>query len=79
MIGGGGFLGRHLADKLLERGYSVAVFDIRKTFSDERLKFHVGDLCNKQVSIHRMLLPCSDYPRSLHGCISSFIVSLLGY
>ena len=36
-------------EKLLERGYSVNVFDIRSTFDDERVSFFVGDLCNKEV------------------------------
>lgn len=48
VIGGGGFFGRHLVEKLLERGYDVGVFDVRETFSDDRVKFFVGDLCNKQ-------------------------------
>ena len=49
VIGGCGFLGRHIVEKLLERGYTVNVFDIRSTFDDERISFFVGDLCNKEV------------------------------
>lgn len=48
VIGGGGFLGRHLVEKLLEKRYIVSVFDVRDTFADDRVKFHVGDLCNKK-------------------------------
>ena len=51
MIGGGGFLGRHIVERLLEKGYAVQVFDIRSTFVDEQVKFFVGDLCKKEVRI----------------------------
>lgn len=50
MVGGCGFLGRHMVEKLLDRGYQVNVFDIRETFKDDRVKFFIGDLCNKEVS-----------------------------
>ena len=49
VIGGCGFLGHHIVDKLLEKGYQVNVFDIRKTFEDARVHFFIGDLCNKEV------------------------------
>ena len=49
MIGGCGFLGRHMVEQLLERGYQVNVFDIRKTFDDDRAQFFIGDLCKKEV------------------------------
>jgi sterol-4alpha-carboxylate 3-dehydrogenase (decarboxylating) len=49
IIGGGGFLGRHLVEKLLLAGHTVSVFDLRATFNDERLTFFTGDLCRKQV------------------------------
>ena len=51
MIGGGGFLGRHIVERLLEKGYAVQVFDIRSTFDNEQVKFFVGDLCKKEVRI----------------------------
>ena len=51
VIGGGGFLGRHIVERLLEKGYAVQVFDIRSTFDDEQVKFFVGDLCKKEVRI----------------------------
>ncbi|KAI0228821.1 Sterol-4-alpha-carboxylate 3-dehydrogenase, decarboxylating [Lamellibrachia satsuma] len=44
----GGFLGRHIVEKLLEKGYGVHVFDIRTTFDDEQVAFFVGDLCKKE-------------------------------
>lgn len=49
MIGGSGFLGRHLVEKLLDRGYSVSVFDIRQSYELPGVTFHQGDLCDKQV------------------------------
>ena len=49
VIGGGGFLGRHLCEHLLQRGYSVRAFDIRKTFDNDKITFFVGDLCNEKV------------------------------
>ncbi|BFZ14635.1 hypothetical protein BsWGS_17674 [Bradybaena similaris] len=48
IIGGCGFLGRHLCEALLDKGCSVQVFDIRKTFEDSRVKFFEGDLCKKE-------------------------------
>ena len=49
MVGGCGFLGRHLAEGLLAKGYEVQVFDLRKTFDDDRIRFFTGDLCKKEV------------------------------
>ena len=60
VVGGCGFLGRHLVEKLVERGYQVNVFDIRKSFEDDRVKFFVGDLCNKKVRDQSKLLVVCD-------------------
>ncbi|XP_024909777.1 sterol-4-alpha-carboxylate 3-dehydrogenase, decarboxylating-like [Cynoglossus semilaevis] len=49
VIGGSGFLGRHLVEKLLERGYSVSVFDIRQSYELPGVTFYQGDLCDKRV------------------------------
>ncbi|XP_068441188.1 sterol-4-alpha-carboxylate 3-dehydrogenase, decarboxylating isoform X2 [Clinocottus analis] len=49
IIGGSGFLGRHLVEKLLDRGYSVSVFDIRQSYELPGVTFHLGDLCDKQA------------------------------
>uniref|UniRef100_A0A8B9H086 Sterol-4-alpha-carboxylate 3-dehydrogenase, decarboxylating n=3 Tax=Astyanax mexicanus TaxID=7994 RepID=A0A8B9H086_ASTMX len=48
VVGGSGFLGRHLVEKLVEKGYSVSVFDIRQSYELPGVTFHQGDLCNKQ-------------------------------
>jgi len=49
VIGGGGFLGRHLVEQLLVVGHTVSVFDLRTTFKDERVRFFTGDLCSREV------------------------------
>ena len=54
MLGGGGFLGRHIAEELVARGYEVNIFDIRTTFENEKIKFFCGDLCEKGVTIHHV-------------------------
>ncbi|XP_064607875.1 sterol-4-alpha-carboxylate 3-dehydrogenase, decarboxylating-like [Liolophura sinensis] len=48
VLGGGGFLGRHMVERLLDRGYDVSVFDMRQTFDDEQVQFYCGDLCKKE-------------------------------
>ncbi|KAK2168786.1 hypothetical protein LSH36_14g06003 [Paralvinella palmiformis] len=48
VVGGGGFLGRHIVEKLLDRGYEVHVFDLRETFKDDRVTYFLGDLCKKE-------------------------------
>ena len=62
VIGGGGFLGRHIVEKLLAIGADVNIFDIRKTFDDKRIKFFVGNLCNKAVSTNGLICHLSVYP-----------------
>lgn len=47
VIGGSGFLGQHMVERLLDKGYSVNVFDIRQGFENERVQFFIGDLCSK--------------------------------
>ncbi|KAG9478325.1 sterol-4-alpha-carboxylate 3-dehydrogenase, decarboxylating [Eleutherodactylus coqui] len=47
VIGGSGFLGQHMVERLLDKGYSVNVFDIRQGLENERVQFFIGDLCSK--------------------------------
>lgn len=42
-------MGRHLVERLVEKGYSVAVFDIAQRYEVPGVTFHQGDLCDKQV------------------------------
>ena len=52
MIGGGGFLGQHLVERLLRDGWSVRVFDIIPAWNGvEGVEYVKGDLCNPEVSI----------------------------
>ncbi|XP_056665170.1 sterol-4-alpha-carboxylate 3-dehydrogenase, decarboxylating isoform X1 [Monodelphis domestica] len=48
VIGGSGFLGQHLVEQLLARGYEVNVFDIRQGFKNPDVTFFLGDLCVKK-------------------------------
>lgn len=38
-----------MVEQLLERGYTVNVFDIHQGFDNPRVQFFIGDLCNQQV------------------------------
>lgn len=58
VVGGGGFLGRHIVEKLLDRGYEVHVFDLRETFKDDRVTYFLGDLCKKEVKNIILVLSC---------------------
>ncbi|XP_053129237.1 sterol-4-alpha-carboxylate 3-dehydrogenase, decarboxylating [Hemicordylus capensis] len=48
VIGGSGFLGQHMVESLVEKGYSVNVFDIQKGFENSKVQFFLGDLCRKE-------------------------------
>ncbi|XP_073455202.1 sterol-4-alpha-carboxylate 3-dehydrogenase, decarboxylating [Aquarana catesbeiana] len=65
VIGGSGFLGQHMVERLLERGYSVNVFDMRQGFENDRVQFFIGDLCNKQD-----LLPALQGVNTVFHCAS---------
>eukprot|EP01135_Chromosphaera_perkinsii_P002719 Nk52_evm87s226 gene=Nk52_evmTU87s226 len=54
VIGGCGFLGQHLAEDLLSRGYSVSVFDVRKSFENDKISFFIGDLRAKEDLVAAM-------------------------
>ena len=61
VIGGCGFLGQHMVEQLLARGYAVNVFDIRQGFDNPRVQFFLGDLCSQQVTDH-LALPITPGP-----------------
>jgi len=45
IIGGGGFLGRHIVDYLINRGEkNIVVFDMRKTFDSPTVRYVLGDI-----------------------------------
>ena len=51
MIGGGGFLGQHLVERLLRDDWIVRVFDIIPAWKGvEGVEYVKGDLCNPEVS-----------------------------
>ena len=54
VVGGCGFLGRHLTEGLLERGYQVNVFDLKITFENDQVRFFTGDLCRKEVWLEKL-------------------------
>lgn len=64
VIGGCGFLGRHIVEALLAKGNTVNVFDIRKTFENEKVTFFIGDLCSSQ-----------DLKPALEGVVAVFHVA----
>ena len=46
VVGGAGFLGSHLAEDLLSRGYRVSIYDIKPAIPMENITSHEGDICN---------------------------------
>ena len=46
VIGGSGFLGRHVVDALLARGDSVSIFDIVQRYHD--VPFYMGDISEEE-------------------------------
>nr|XP_020470306.1 sterol-4-alpha-carboxylate 3-dehydrogenase, decarboxylating [Monopterus albus] len=73
VIGGCGFLGTHLVEKLLDRGYSVSVFDILQSRELPVVNFHQGDLCDKQALLPALkdvslVFHCASPPPGSDNC-----------
>ena len=51
VIGGAGFLGLHIVERLVEDGWSVTVFDMIPSWNAEvKVEYIRGDLCKSEVS-----------------------------
>lgn len=65
VIGGNGFLGRHIVLQLLERGDIVSAFDIVERYND--VQFYSGDISDQESvasALRKVLIffcPC--YPK----------------
>ena len=77
ITGGAGFIGSHLADKLIERGDQVVVFDDLSTGSainlsgiKEKITFHEGNILNKEII--DKLVSESDYVVHLAAALGVF-------
>lgn len=66
VIGGSGFLGRHIVNALLARGDSVSVFDIVQRYHD--VPFYSGDI-TEQVSISNALIKVSSVVLCFSWCV----------
>jgi UDP-glucose 4-epimerase len=77
ITGGAGFIGSHLAEKLIERGDQVVVFDDLSTGSainlsgiKEKITFHEGNILNKEII--DKLVSESDYVVHLAAALGVF-------
>lgn len=61
VTGGSGFIGSHIVDKLVEKGYDVRVFDPIKPLRED-VEWFRGDLLNQ----NDMLLACKDVEVAYH-------------
>lgn len=54
ITGGNGFIGSHLADVLMERGYEVTLLDIEYTRNTEHLECEkiLGDVCDPKILVN---------------------------
>lgn len=66
VVGGSGFIGSHVADALLERGYGVRIFDLRRSpHLQTGQEMVVGDLFNEE-QVRRAVAGC-DYVYNFAG------------
>ncbi|ELV10939.1 sterol-4-alpha-carboxylate 3-dehydrogenase, decarboxylating [Tupaia chinensis] len=83
VIGGSGFLGQHMVEQLLARGYAVNVFDIRQGFDNPQVKFFLGDLCSQQDLYPALkgvstVFHCASPPPSSHNKELFYRVNYIG-
>jgi sterol-4alpha-carboxylate 3-dehydrogenase (decarboxylating) len=57
VIGGSGFLGRHIVQGLLDRGDSVSVFDIVQRYHD--VPFYSGDITDEASIVQALQKVCT--------------------
>ena len=60
VIGGSGFLGRHIVNALLARGDSVSVFDIVQRYHD--VPFYTGDITEQDSISDALRKVCASSP-----------------
>ena len=50
VLGGSGFVGSHVADKLTEAGHKVIIYDLKKSkYLKRNQKMVIGDILNKKL------------------------------
>lgn len=62
VIGGCGFLGRHIVEALLARGeLQVAVFDLVQRHFDTNIQFFIGDITDEVAVSNAIQKVCVSY------------------
>jgi nucleoside-diphosphate-sugar epimerase len=64
VIGGSGFLGRHIVQQLLGRGDNVSAFDIVQRYHD--VPFFSGDITNEEQLVSALRTVRDSYMHVLH-------------